>query len=274
MAKSKQSKDNKQPPQGSELFPYIFRLILGFLVLVGVIATAYFSYLGNVEPVTRVIEATEKAEAERTGIPLTLTSLFLAQSSAETQFARATLTVTYQPIASTPDLSLNETATALSNQLTSISIKQTELAITIISPTLNPSIPQGSCDNFNPPCSYTIKVNDNYSYLAEEFYNDVNRAIVIINYNRDANGKVKSLNINDIIFIPAITALPKLPYIECEITIAFPCQYVSMQNDSFEKIAELFYGDTKHMEFLKIQNPIFTEKYIPEKTLLVLPPLP
>lgn len=158
------------------------------------------------------------------------------------------------------------------------SAESTQTQIAVLA-TPNPAIPQGNCSkDVKPPCSYIVQDGDNYTLIAYNVYGNYDDATTIINYNRNDKGRIVILQPNDVLFLPSLSALPPLPYPHCKVGGGFPCQHIGRQGDTFDIVAQEFYGSVSFSKFLDDENEIYPlsetqikNGTIPADSIVVLP---
>jgi LysM repeat protein len=111
----------------------------------------------------------------------------------------------------------------------------------------------GSCESEEPPCTYTIQSGDAFSRISKKMYGGERFTPVLLHYNRDPNGYRRQLVIGRTLFIPALTNLPENLYPDCSQKV-FPCLYEVDREDTFESIAEEFYGDPGQGRIIEHSN--------------------
>jgi phage tail protein X len=150
------------------------------------------------------------------------------------------------------------------------------------SPTLDPVSSLGLCTTNLPPCDYLVVPNDSFTLIATKMYGRDSMTPLLLNANRNADGYRPSLRPGDLVFIPdpafLIEDLARAQYQPCGPNV-FPCWYKAVSRDTYESIANTFYGSLNGVQAIQKANWDFDDSQsnpliVPEivqDLLLVLP---
>jgi LysM repeat protein len=108
-----------------------------------------------------------------------------------------------------------------------------------------------------PPCIYSVKTGDSFSQIALDLYGSTKYTPLIMNMNRDDDGTRPTLLPGDELKIPpqelSIEWITRYLYKYCASNNR-PCVYKVRNNDTYETIAENYYGKAIYSELMEKNN--------------------